>query len=181
MAPKRPPNAADPANDPAWRDEIADVHPLGTRRTRPKPAAAQPPAETYVAPRWAPRHMPLVLHANTAACLAGLADGLPPSLLKDLALGKHRPTASLDLHGLQEGDAWLRLMNWLHQAADHDHRCVLVITGKGRGYGPAGDMGIIKAQAGQWLAGHPHVQAFHTAQPRDGGSGAVYVYLKRRR
>jgi DNA-nicking Smr family endonuclease len=40
-------------------------------------------------------------------------------------------------------------------------------------------MGVIKFQIAGWLAGHPRVLAFHTALPQDGGTGAIYVYLRR--
>lgn len=176
--PAKPPKNAE-SDTAAWQAEISTVHPLGTRRTRP--VQAPTPSIPYIAPIWAPRHIPLNILSNTAACLSGLAHGLPQALLKDLSRGIHSPTATLDLHGLREGDAWLRLMNWLHEAADHDHRCVLVVTGKGRGYGISGDMGLIKSQTAGWLAAHPKVQAFHSAQPHHGGQGAVYVYLKRRK
>jgi DNA-nicking Smr family endonuclease len=94
-------------------------------------------------------------------------------------LGKPPPTAMLDLHGVREGDAWLKLRHWLSEAQTEDHRCVLVITGKGRGYGPDANMGVLKAQIAVWLAAHPSVLGFHTALPRDGGTGAVYVLLRR--
>jgi DNA-nicking Smr family endonuclease len=181
MTPKFPPPSAD---DRDWLDEIADVRPLDDRHARARmapsraPRKAQPPAETFTRPHL--RQTPLAILSRDADCLSGLADNLDAKLLKDLARGAHPPTAMLDLHGHREGNAWLKLMNWLDAAADNDHRCVLVITGKGRGYGPAADMGLLKAQTPQWLASHPKVMAFHTALPRDGGTGAVYVYLKRR-
>ncbi|MCP5405636.1 MAG: Smr/MutS family protein [Pseudomonadaceae bacterium] len=166
-----------PEDDAAWQAEIATVWPLGTRRT--KPLRAQPPAKTFVAPTFAPRHVPLQILSNHAEVIAGHHANIPPARLKELARGLVSPTAKLDLHGQQEGDAWLMLMNWLTHAAEDDHRCVLVVTGKGKGYGINGDMGIIKAQVATWLAAHPKVIAFHTAQPKDGGSGALYVLLKR--
>jgi len=100
-------------------------------------------------------------------------------LFKQLATGKLRPTALLDLHGLGEGDAWLELVDFLHACVDQDHRTALIIHGKGTGYGPQRNMGVIKFQIGSWLASHPKVLAFHTAQQPDGGTGAIYVYLKR--
>jgi DNA-nicking Smr family endonuclease len=42
-------------------------------------------------------------------------------------------------------------------------------------------MGMLRDQVPDWLASHPRVMAYHTALPRDGGSGALYVYLRRRK
>lgn len=181
VPPQLPPDAD------AWLEETKTVRKLG-----------QPAPERTALPKMPPdgngqpvkplRHLatwnenqPIPVLSNTAECISGQAENLERGLLKDLAARKIPPTAVLDLHGLGEGDAWLHLVDFLHAAADADHRCALVIHGKGRGYGPLGDMGVIKYQIGGWLAGHPRVLAFHTAQPHDGGSGAVYVYLRRRR
>lgn len=176
MTRKSPPPPTNPADDD-WTRETADVRPLGGPRSRkPKPRAVQPPIQVYHQPQSA--HRPFTILNRDSHTLAGLEDNLDAKLLKDLAKGLYPPEATLDLHGLHEGDAWMELMGWLSAAADHDCRCVLVITGKGRGYGPDGDMGLIKSQIPQWLASHPKVMAFHTALPRDGGAGAVYVFLR---
>ena len=63
---------------------------------------------------------------------------------------------------------------------------MLVITGKGstgRGLGGQG-MGILRQVVPRWLNEsplRPLVLAIHRAQPKDGGDGALYVLLKRRR
>ncbi|MEC8467516.1 MAG: Smr/MutS family protein, partial [Pseudomonadota bacterium] len=50
---------------------------------------------------------------------------------------------------------------------------------KGKGYGDCGNMGIIKANICQWLQNSPYVLAYHTAQGKHGGSGAVYVLMRK--
>ena len=171
-----------------WQDEVSDVTPLGqpkppgptpqrlnrAQREALKGGPVLPPAPQLAA-------VPLKIVSNTAARLAGWVANFDLKLAKDLADGKVPCSAMMDLHGMYEGDAYLHLMNWLQEASHQDHRCVLVICGKGSGYGPARDMGLLKAQMAGWLANHPAVLAFHTAQPRDGGAGAVYVYLRRPR
>ena len=60
-------------------------------------------------------------------------------------------------------------------------RGVLVITGKGRadqGYG------VLRRAVPTWLNQPPNrarIIAVHDAQPRDGGSGALYLLLRKRR
>lgn len=178
MSKHQPPKSA---NDAAWQVETSTVTPLGQRKPSHTQRIIQPPADIYHPPTWKPRTYPLHILSNTATCQSGKGSNIPASLLKDLSRGHIPPTAWLDLHGFYEGDAWLKLMTWLHQAYDNEHRCVVIITGKGRGYGPEGKMGLIKAQTPTWLASHPHVQAFHTALPQEGGAGALYVYVQRRR
>lgn len=87
----------------------------------------------------------------------------------------------LDLHGYVEEDAWSVLMDYLNQAYLQGLRCVIIVHGKGKGYGPNGKMGVIKVQTPNWLESHAGVLAYHTTQPKHGGSGAVYVLIRRQR
>ena len=50
--------------------------------------------------------------------------------------------------------------------------------GKGLRSGPAGP--VLKNSVQHWLSQWDEVLAFVSAQPRDGGSGALYVLLKHR-
>ena len=67
---------------------------------------------------------------------------------------------------------------------------MLIITGKGlkpraRDAEPWDPVpGVLKHQTPRWLNEAPNrarVLAFTVAQPRDGGSGALYVLIRRRR
>jgi len=87
--------------------------------------------------------------------------------------------ARLDLHGMTQAEAHQALHAFIERQARLGARCLLVITGKGRG----GD-GVLRAALPGWLNAGPiraKVLAIFPAQPKDGGSGAVYVYLKRQR
>ena len=55
--------------------------------------------------------------------------------------------------------------------------CVLIIHGKG--YGSKNKSPIIKNKLNQWLRNHSIVWGFCSAQPNNGGTGAVYVYFKK--
>lgn|GEM_PF-5406489 len=184
----RPPKPAQPAPASSWEEEIRSVRPLGSKApppaAKPKmppatgPGAANPPYTPKIIGGWN-THPPFPVASNTATLICGHDPHMDKQAYKQLSTGKLRPTAVLDLHGLGEGDAWLELVDFLHAAAAQDHRTALIIHGKGTGYGPCGTMGVIKAQIAGWLAGHPKVLAFHTAQPHDGGTGALYAYLRR--
>lgn len=178
----KPPKSAECAKEQeaAWQQATQDVHPVGGKRGKHPPRRTSkplPPQQPFIPP--SQHHQPIPIRSNTAGCISGFAANQDPQRLKDLMLGKPPPTALLDLHGFREGDAWLKLHHWLSEAQAEDHRSVLIITGKGRGYGADADMGVLKAQIAVWLAAHPAVLGFHTALPRDGGTGAVYVLLRR--
>ena len=94
----------------------------------------------------------------------------------------------IDLHGLTQDRAHDALCRFIEGAAARGHRCVLVITGKGRS-SHADDQwifndGILRARLPEWLSSAPmaqHVLKHIVSQPKDGGEGAYYVYLRRRR
>ena len=82
----------------------------------------------------------------------------------------------LDLHGLTAARAESRLAQFIERAARDGCRCVLVITGKGAG--------ILRGHVPDWLKRQPlspHILALAEARPHDGGSGALYVLLRRKR
>lgn len=86
--------------------------------------------------------------------------------------------ARLDLHGLNAIAAEARLKAFMQQAYANDYRAVLVITGKG-----IAETGVLKRHTPEWLSdpalGHI-VAGVSQAHARHGGSGALYVALKRR-
>jgi DNA-nicking Smr family endonuclease len=87
--------------------------------------------------------------------------------------------ARLDLHGLSSFAAEIRLKRFIAESYAQDYRAVLIITGKGMA-----ENGILKRNAPYWLA-DPHINAMvagiSQAHARHGGSGALYVALKRRK
>lgn len=86
--------------------------------------------------------------------------------------------ATLDLHGLTTMAAEARLKAFVEQAYAQDYRSVLVITGKGMA-----ETGVLKRQAPEWLSSEdmsPMVAGLSQAHAKHGGSGALYVALKRR-
>ena len=82
----------------------------------------------------------------------------------------------LDLHGHTAARAEIKLQRFIEDASYAGCRCVLVITGKGAG--------VLKGYVPGWLKEAPLsglVLALAEARPADGGSGAFYVLLRRRR
>jgi DNA-nicking Smr family endonuclease len=87
----------------------------------------------------------------------------------------------LDLHGMTAAEARRAFGAALREAAAAGERCMLVVHGRGlRSEGGP----VLKEGVVEWLTAPPLaplVLAFASALPRDGGAGASYVLLRRRR
>lgn len=101
--------------------------------------------------------------------------------------GKLSPESRIDLHGMTLSEAHPELMAFILGAHVAGLRLVLVITGKGKlkaDHGPIPQrMGVLRHQVPQWLRLPPLAAAVlqvAEAHLRHGGSGAFYVYLRRR-
>ena len=105
--------------------------------------------------------------------------GIDRANAERLKRGKHNIDARLDLHGMTQGEAHRVLASFIRGARAEGKRCVLVITGRGRMGG-----GVLREAVPRWLDEpefRPHLLAIATAQPQDGGAGALYVMLRRTR
>jgi len=105
--------------------------------------------------------------------------GIQKSLLKQIRNGKLPVEDRLDLHGYTRDRARTTLLEFIHHSQQSDFKLVCVVHGKG--YHSEDGRPVLKAMANKWLQNIDIVLAFTTAQPRDGGTGAVYVLLKRLR
>ena len=105
--------------------------------------------------------------------------GLQHSALKKLRLGKNPIENHLDLHGMTVEEARQALLHFIAECEDSGIRNALVVHGKG--YSSPNNKPVIKAYVNHWLKLSPMVLAFCSAQPSDGGTGAVYVLLKNSR
>ena len=93
--------------------------------------------------------------------------------------GKMNIDAVLDLHGFILEKAFEKLKKFLYTQSQAGSRCVLVVTGKG-----LDGRGVLRAELPKWL-NHAEIRglilSFSKACPKDGGSGAFYILLKRHR
>lgn len=99
--------------------------------------------------------------------------------------------ARIDLHGETRAAAMQQVTLFLHQSFAAGRRCVLVITGKGdfgRRESSASqekaDRGVLRREFPIWLesdALRSIILGVAPAQPKDGGHGAFYVFLRRHR
>jgi DNA-nicking Smr family endonuclease len=103
---------------------------------------------------------------------------LPAKRFKALKNGQIPWESRLDLHGMHVDAARNTLGHFIETQTLNNKRCVLIIHGKG---GQEGAPPIIKNLVNRWLPQMDEVLAFHSALPKDGGNGAMYVLLKRNR
>jgi DNA-nicking Smr family endonuclease len=105
--------------------------------------------------------------------------------LRRLGRGLVEIDARIDLHGMRQERAFAALLAFLRREQLRGARLVLVITGKGGDGGDgAGGRGVLRQSVPAWLARPDHrdlVVGFGEAGRRHGGSGAIYVQLRRRR
>lgn len=101
--------------------------------------------------------------------------GLQQKIKKKIRTGLFQVDASLDLHGYRQQQAVYQLGLFLQQCMASGFRFLLIIHGKGS---RSGSDAKLRPLVQQWLRQQSNVLAFCPAQPRHGGSGASYVYLK---
>lgn len=111
-------------------------------------------------------------------------------LHKTMMRGKLEPEARIDLHGMTVAQAHGALHGFILSAHARGLRLVLVITGKGRtkSQNHAAPMpsraGVLKHEVPQWLRMAPLASAvmeLRESHRSHGGTGAYYVYLRKRR
>ena len=114
---------------------------------------------------------------ETGEHLSYTQPGVQRSVLRKLKSGRYSIQSEIDLHGLTVNEARLELSDFLKAAQERRHLCIRVIHGKGRKI--ANKSPRLKPAVNQWLQRNKRVLAFCSARINDGGTGAVYVLLKR--
>ena len=104
--------------------------------------------------------------------------GIQNRLFRRLRQGKLQVTEEVDLHGLSLKQGKQVLLDFVQLAYPMEGCCVCIVHGKNHRSQP-GQAPVMKQFVNYWLQQHPRVLAFHSAQPRDGGTGSVYAILKR--
>lgn len=97
-------------------------------------------------------------------------------IFSDLKMGKIPVQSQLDLHRLIIDQAQDAIQKFMQEAQQKKLRCVRIIHGKGH---KTSDHPILKNKVNNWLRQLHCVLAFCSATPQDGGTGAVYILLRR--
>ena len=118
-----------------------------------------------------------VTEVDGGEVLSFCRDGIQKNVFKKLRSGGYRISDELDLHGSSIKQAKEILVYYLQEAAQFEGCCIRIIHGKGLSSGK--QKSVLKTYINHWLSEHERVLAFHSAKIRDGGTGAVYVLLRR--
>ena len=143
--------------------------PFAAAASEPAPAAGQAP---YPAKPTKPRQPPLA--------------PIDRRLKRALSRGRAEIDGALDLHGMSQAEAHQALRGFLRYSQARGARLVIVVTGKGDPSETAGlfghERGVLRRLAPHWLR-EPDLRSvvlgFEEAGRAHGGSGALYVRLRR--
>jgi DNA-nicking Smr family endonuclease len=148
--------------------------------------AAVSPALVARVPKESSKRADARTHQPLLAREGSKKDTLDGSWDRRLSRGLISPESSIDLHGHNLASAYDRLDHGLEQAIRRGDRVLLLITGKPPR--PESERpharGAIRAAVGDWLASSRYadrIAAVRAAHPRHGGSGALYIILRRPR
>jgi DNA-nicking Smr family endonuclease len=180
-----------------WHGVVSDVRPL----SKSSAAAPEPEPEVFEdiefpqfpsgepapedgreAASARPARAPVRRRSEWPQLSVGAAAGVDRRTAVRLKRGQLPIEGRIDLHGHTRDEAHRALTAFLAASQDAARRCVLVITGKG--LRADGSSGVIRAEVPRWFNQSPNrgrVIAFSHAAPRDGGRGAYYVLLKKKR
>lgn len=165
-----------------FRKAMKDVTPLhdkGKASHAPKRKKVQQRAKLQDTVQHHPISDQISEQVSAEQRLSFARSGFSKQRLLSLKRGDYPAEARLDLHKMTIDHARTALQEFLHQAKTDGLRSLLIIHGKGthsRQAYPA-----IKNAVNSWLQQIPDVLAFTSATAQDGGTGALYVLLKRQR
>jgi DNA-nicking Smr family endonuclease len=158
--------------------------------------SASPPPDNEPAIAAPPRPAPEAAAAPKPAAGAKSKPAAPlpkeafdPRIGRKIARGRSDIDARLDLHGMRQHDAYAALKRFLARCQAEGHRHVLIITGKG-GNSEEADLdfwrsperGVLRRLVPHWLSEpslRPQVVSFTESAHRHGGSGALYVTIRK--
>lgn len=95
---------------------------------------------------------------------------------------QYSPEAHIDLHGLTAEQAYHNLIAFFRNSYQRGLRTVLVVTGKGKN--SINGMPVLRSKVQEWFTKDPFrrvILAFCTAKQEDGGTGALYVLIRKQK
>ncbi|MBU2498027.1 MAG: Smr/MutS family protein [Proteobacteria bacterium] len=113
--------------------------------------------------------------------IEGSVKGFSRKLMRKLKRGEIPVRDFIDLHGLTKQEAEIQVRDFLLRSFKSGLRCVLIVHG--RGLNSPDSLPVLKEGLPLWFnrgSTRRIVLAFATARPYDGGTGAIYVLLRRR-
>ena len=167
-----------------FRQAVGEVRPLrdDRHRHRPRPPAPRPRSreadeqavlDDLLSDGFDPAEV------ETGEELVYVRPGIQKRTLQKLRRGQIGVDAELDLHGMTVPVARQAVAGFLNECGRRRVQCARIIHGKGLGSRHRGP--VLKGKVGGWLRQRNDVLAYSSARAVDGGTGALYVLLKRAR
>jgi len=179
-----------PVDDPdkqAFLDAMAQVtrlhqeqpRAIGPSKSRSKPnVVGKLTSKTATLPDVI-RPLPYLSNVSADDVLSYQHPSIPQTNWRRFCTGKIKRDLTLDLHGFTLIKAEQAMEAFMEQAQTQSLQQLLIIHGKGShdGHTPP----VLKNWLWRWLRHCPAVLAIHSAPTYQGGSGAVLVWLRRRK
>jgi DNA-nicking Smr family endonuclease len=172
----------DPTDIELFRASVGEVRPVRHDRVLPhRPAVSPRPVsreldETAVLRDLLSEHFDPA-EMETGEELVFVRPGLQLRTLRKLRRGQIVVDAELDLHGMTVPVARSAVAGFLTACQRRRVQCARIVHGKGRGSRHRAP--VLKHKVGGWLRQRDEVLAYCSARACDGGTGAIYVLLKR--
>lgn len=187
-APAPPPPPRQASEEELWARATAGARPVtaGSDRVQPRAPRASEARAWYADLDAVDEQQALVRGeprfelSRGDALVEGAVAGLDAGVVRRLRRGDYAVEGRLDLHGLVREAARGAVERFLRESRLGGKRCVLVVHGRGRH--SEDQVPVLKEALLGWLASGRfgrQVLAFTSARPADGGSGALYVLLRR--
>lgn len=167
-----------------FQKEMFDVKPISqdkVRETRTNSSSINSQYRKKVAQSFAPKDQNFLTEGDVEPVdpqdvLSYKQAGIQPGVFKKLKQNKYHFDYHLDLHRKTVAEARQEVYLLLKSAMHYNYRSLLITHGKGIKSTPPAKL---KSYLNHWLKQVDIVLAFHSAQPRHGGTGSVYVLLKK--
>jgi len=178
-----------PEDRTLFRTSVGKVKPItGSENLREKPLAKSKPmsdaklrqhrerlveTETLLDPI-SDEYLPIL--PEQSDMLSFCKGGIQHRLWKKLRKGQLGNPMRLDLHGMRVSEARQAILASIQYCQQNSIKILLIVHG--RGNHSLQTLPILKTKINLWLRQLDSVLAFHSAQSKDGGTGATYVLLK---
>lgn len=165
-----------------WIETTKDIQAIPQAEEIERPTKELPPIRNSI-------DNTSVYHGNPLQDLAiGQVADIDRNTATKFKRGEFKIERRLDLHGYTEDEAWEAVTNFVKNSYIDNLRCVLIVTGKGKPHPDDEDFvprrGILKEKVPQWLNSRelrPLILSISYSQIKDGGEGALYILLRRKR
>ena len=165
-----------PANERG--DAVADVDVFARAMRDVVPLEPDPRGRVRrVAPISPPRHSSPQTEPADQSDRDFVANGIDSREIRKLKRGEYTVGDRRDLHGMTSAEALASVGRFIENSRRRGHRCVCIIHG--RGLHSTGHQPVLKARVREYLRSQRSVLAYTDAPMSDGGSGAVYVLLRK--